>query len=81
MHYIIWGTPALSPGINNPGTSWRIIGIREGNIASPDDIVPGYLQRIGPIGDIGKKIFVSMECVNLESQQRALPVVASTIIT
>ncbi|MCK5615721.1 hypothetical protein KAR91_78385 [Candidatus Pacearchaeota archaeon] len=81
MHYIIWGTPALSPGINNPGSSYRIIGIREGNIASPDDIVPGYLQRIGAIGAVGQKIFVSMECINLESQQRAVPVVASTIIT
>lgn len=76
----VFATPALSAGINSPGTRYRQIGYSGTAEASPYDVSADYIATFGAIGAVGSKIFVKMVPVDISTGQAGSPIEAVAII-
>lgn len=81
VKYKLFATPALSPGIDSPGTRYRQIGYTGANPTSPYDAAAQYNAVFGDVGPAGSKIFVKCVPVDQSTGQEGSPIQAVAVIT
>jgi len=78
---IVFGTPAISPGISFVKSEYRQFDVIATADASPFSIGTEYIAKFGAVGAVGMKIFVSLVQVCTVTGQAGIPITASAIIT
>ena len=78
--WLVFATPALSPGKSFVKSEFRQIDVMANGDVTPFDISTEYLAKFGTIGEAGQKIFVQIVPILLASGQAGLPYQASCII-
>ncbi|MBA7622081.1 hypothetical protein ES703_29452 [subsurface metagenome] len=77
---LVFGTPAISPGISFVKSEFRQFDVMVTADASPFQIGPEYIAKFGPIGAVDMKIFVKLVQINWNTGQAGIPIQASCII-
>lgn len=78
---LVFGTPAISPGISFVKSEYRQFDVMAAADASPFAITTEYIAKFGAVGAVGMKIFVQMVLINTTTGQAGIPISASSIIT
>jgi len=76
----VFATPALSAGVNSPGTNYRQIGYSASDEASPFNIQTSYDAVFGGVGAAGQKIFVKLVPVDANTGIAGQPIEAVSVI-
>jgi hypothetical protein len=77
---LVFGTPAISPGISFVKSEFRQFDVINAADASPFEIGTEYIAKFGPIGAVGMQIFVQLVQVNWNTGQAGIPIQDSCII-
>ena len=78
---LVFGTPAISPGISFVKSEYRQFDVIATADASPFAISSEYIAKFGAVGAVGMKIFVMLVTVCTDTGQAGIPITASCIIT
>lgn len=78
---LVFGTPAISPGISFVKSEYRQFDVIATADGSPFSIESEYIAKFGAVGAVGMKVFVMLVPVNINTGQAGIPMPASTIIT
>lgn len=73
-------TPAISAGKSFVKSEFRRIGLMPAIVAHEAVLTTLYNAKFGPVGAVGKKIFVSMKQVSKVTGQMGIPVIYSDVI-
>jgi len=78
--HLVYATAQLSPGVYRPGASqFRLINVIDPSQATPVDINAAYVTKFGaPL--TGRKIFVKLVPVNINTGQAGIGIIASSIV-
>lgn len=77
---LVFGTPAISPGISFVKSEYRQFDVIATADASPFSIETEYIAKFGAVGAEGAKIFVSLVQICTDTGQAGIPISASAII-
>lgn len=80
VKFIMFGTPAVSPGVNFVKPLYRQYDVLANGDASPFSNETEYEAKFGPIGAAGQKIFIKAVPILVASGQAGIPLSASAII-
>lgn len=78
---LVFGTPAISPGISFVKSEYRQFDVMAAADVTPFSIETEYIAKFGAIGAVGMQIFVQMVLINTNTGQAGIPFSASAIIT
>lgn len=78
---LIFGTPAISPGISFVKSEYRQFDVMATADASPFNISTEYIAKFGAIGAVGMKVFIMALQICTDTGQAGIPITASAIIT
>ena len=78
---IIFGTPAISPGVSFVKSEYRQFDVMNAADSTPFSIETEYIAKFGAIGAVGMKLFIMAVAVNWNTGQAGIPITASCIIT
>lgn len=77
---LVFGTPALSPGISFVKSEFRQFDVLTNSDTSPHSAETEYEAKFGDIGAAGQKIFIQLVPICVATGQAGLPIQASCII-
>lgn len=77
---LVFGTPAISPGISFVKSEFRQYDVLTSADTSPLSSETEYETKFGSIGAAGQKIFIKLVPVLVATGQQGLPIMASAII-
>ena len=78
---LVFGTPAISPGISFVKSEFRQFDVMVAADATPFSIEAEYIAKFGAVGAVGQQVFIQMVQVNWATGQAGIPIQASCIIT
>lgn len=78
---LVFGTPAISPGISFVKSEYRQFDVIATADASPFSIETEYIAKFGAVGAVDMKLFVMLVMVNTNTGQAGIPITDSAIIT
>lgn len=78
---LVFGTPAISPGVSFVKSEYRQFDVMVAADATPFVISAEYIAKFGAVGAVGMKVFIKMVQVNWNTGQAGIPISASCIIT
>lgn len=77
---LVFGTPAISPGISFVKSEFRQFDVMIAADVSPFAISAEYIAKFGVVGAAGMQIFIKMVQINWATGQAGIPIIASCII-
>lgn len=77
---LVFGTPAISPGISFVKSEFRQFDVMVAADVTPFVISAEYIAKFGAVGAAGMQIFIQMVQVNWNTGQAGIPQQASAII-